>query len=169
MLGVYNTFPIHVHKIVNFETAISETKLQKAIAEAFFRLNSQTLTLQEVAFPSLPNCTVGFEFGIAENNDFNFLDQHERGRLFAAIERRPFPSLDFLCIIRYYKTQDEKRRPLKFDHYMFRFRFEKKAAQIQIFHEKGPMHISQKDLPLFITRIINGKSPKKMIEITREF
>jgi hypothetical protein len=169
MLGVYSEFPIHVHKTVNFETSISETKLQKALIEAVFKLNNQTLTLQEVAFPSLPNCTVGFEFGIAENNDFNFLDQHEKSRLLTAIEKRPFSSLDFLCIIRYHKTQDEKRRPLKFDHYMFRFRFEKKAAQIQIFHEKGPMHISQKDLPPFLTRIINGESPKKILKTIREF
>jgi hypothetical protein len=169
MLGVYENFPADIHKTINFETSISETSLQKALIDAFYVLNNKTLTFEEVAYPSLSQCIVGFEFGIAEENDFNFLDTHERDRIIAAIQKKPFSSLDFVCIFRYYKMQNEKKRPLKFDHYMLRFRFAKKAAQMQILHEKGPMHISLKDLPFFMTRILNGEFSKKVIRVIREF
>lgn len=168
MLGVYDDFPTGVHKIVDFETNISETRLQKALAEAFYKLNGSALTLEEVAYPSLPHCAVGFEFGVAEDKDFNYLDVHEKDKLLSAVQKKPFSSLDFLCIICYYKTEGEKKQPLKFDHYMLRFRFAQKAAQMRIFHEKGPMHVSQKDLPHFITKIVNDEFPKKVLKI-RDF
>jgi hypothetical protein len=147
MLGVYSDFPTDVQKIVNFETSISETKLQKTLVEVFYRLNSEESALKEIAYPSLPECMIGFEFGIAEGKDFNYLDTHEKDRLLAATQKKPFPSLDFLCITRYYRFQDQKKRPLKFDHYMLRFRFAKKALQMQVFHEKGRCTFQQKTYP----------------------
>jgi hypothetical protein len=168
MLGVYSDFPTDVQKIVNFETSISETRLQKTLVEVFYRLNSEESALKEIAYPSLPECMIGFEFGIAEGKDFNYLDTHEKDRLLAATQKKPFPSLDFLCITRYYSVQNQRKRPLKFDHYMLRFRFAKKALQMQVFHEKGPMHLSTKDLPLFITKIVNSEFPKRVIKIIRE-
>lgn len=168
MLGVYSDFPTDIHKIVNFETSISETRLQKTLVEVFYRLNSEESALKEIAYPSLPQCMIGFEFGIAEGKDFNYLDTHEKDRLLAATQKKPLPSMDFLCITRYYRVQGQKRRPLKFDHYMLRFRFAKKALQMQVFHEKGPMHLSTKDLPLFITKIVNSEFPKRVIKIIRE-
>lgn len=168
MLGVYSDFPTDVQKIVSFETSISETRLQKTLVEVFYRLNSEESALKEIAYPSLPECMIGFEFGIAEGKDFNYLDTHEKDRLLSVIQKRPFPSLDFLCIARYYRFQNQKKRPLKFDHYMLRFTFAKKALQMQVFHEKGPMHLSTKDLPLFITKIVNSEFPKRVIKIIRE-
>jgi hypothetical protein len=50
---------------------------------------------------------------------------------------------------------------------MLRFLFSKKLAQMQIFHEKGLMHVSPKDLPQFITSIINAEFAKKALKVLR--
>jgi hypothetical protein len=163
MLGFYNNFPRGVHKIVRFVTSISEKTLQKALVETFHKLNSGTFSLEEVATPSVPQCMVIFEFGVAEGDDFNYLDEEERSRLLKVIGKKPFSTMDFLCAIRYYKLRNETRTPLKFDYYMLRFSFNKKTAQMRVFHEKGLMYVSHKDLPYFIADKINAQFCRRVL------
>jgi hypothetical protein len=167
MLGVYNNFPKTVHKIVVFAASTSEKRLQRALIEVFHRLNNGTLRLEEVATPSVPQCTVIFEFGIGEEGDFSYLDSQERDRLLKMIEKKLFQLMDFLCVIRYYKMQNGKKTPLKFDYYMLRFVFSKKSLEMQIFHEKGLMYVSPKDLPSFLARRINAELSKKALKAIR--
>jgi len=157
MLGFYNNFPTNVHKTVRFVTSISEKTLEKGLTETFYKLNNGTFSLEEVAIPSIPECTVIFELGVAEGDDFNYLDEEEKNRLLKVIEKKPFSTMDFLCVIRYYKLRNGIRRPLKFDYYMLRFSFNKKTTQIRVFHEKGLMYVSHKDLPYFIADKINAQ------------
>jgi hypothetical protein len=163
MLGFYNNFPRSVHKILRFDTSISEKTLQKALVETFYKLNSGTFSLEEVATPSIPQCTVIFEFGVAEGDDFNYLDEEERSRLLKVIGKKPFSTMDFLCVIRYYKLRNGTKTPLKFDYYMVRFSFNKKTAQMRVFHEKGLMYVSHKDLPYFIADKINAQFCRRVL------
>jgi hypothetical protein len=164
MLGFYGNFPRSVHNISDFSTSSTLKKLQTAIVEAFCKLNSETLALEEVAIPSIPQCSVKFEFGIAEDKDFNYLNSEEKDKLLKAIQKKPFSILDYFCIVRYYKMKMEKKTTLKSDYYMLRFLFEKEFVQIQIFHEKGLMYTTPKDLPEFLAGRINTESTKKLLK-----
>ena len=164
MLGFYNNFPKSVHKIVRFVTLVSEKSLQKALVEAFYKLNKGTFSLEEVATPSVPQCTVIFEFGAAEDDDFNYLDDEEKDRLLKAIRKKPFAIMDFVCVIRYYRLRNEVRTPLRFDYYMLRFAFRNKIGRMRVFHEKGLMYVSPKDLPWFIVDKINAQFSRKVLK-----
>jgi hypothetical protein len=164
MLGFYNNFPRTVHKTVRFVTSVSEKRLQKALVETLHKLNNGTFSLEEVATPSVPQCKVIFEFGVAEGDDFNYLDEEERNRLLKLVEKKPFSAMDFLCVIRYYRLRNETRTPLKFDYYMLRFSFNKKTGQMRVFHEKGLMYVSHKDLPYFIVDKINAQFCRKVLK-----
>jgi hypothetical protein len=164
MLGLYTNFPQNVHKIAVFSTSISSKRLQQILTEIFQKLNNVTLNLEEITTPSLPLCTVVFEFGVAEDNDFNYLNNQEEDRLLKAINKKPFQVMDFLCLIRYYKTQREKKAPLRFDYYMLRFTFDKNSTAMQVFHERGPMHMSPEDLAQFVVNNVNATFSKKVLK-----
>jgi len=164
MLGFYNNFPKSVHKILRFVTLVLEKSLQKALVEAFYKLNKDTFSLEEVATPSVPQCKVIFEFGVAENDDFNYLDDEERDRLLKAIRKKPFSTMDFVCVIRYYRLRNGTRTPLRFDYYMLRFAFRRKTGRMRVFHEKGLMYVSPKDLPWFIVDKINAQFSRRVLK-----
>ncbi|MDI6904008.1 MAG: hypothetical protein QMD13_00730 [Candidatus Bathyarchaeia archaeon] len=163
MLGFYENFPKNIHKIARFTTSISNKRLQQALTKTVHKLNNETFCLEDVANPSVPQCTVIFEIGIAEANNFNYLDDEETNRMLKTIRKKPFQIMDFFCAIRYYKTQTEKKTPLKFDYYMLRFTFNRKSTEIQVFHERGPRHISPEDVANFIANKINETFSKKIL------
>jgi len=164
MLGYYDNFPENIHKIASFSTSTSKKRLQQALIQVLCKINSETFTLEDVAHPSIPQCKVIFEFGIAEANSFNYLDSEEKSRVTKNIRKKPFQIMDFLCAMRYYKIQNEKKTPLKFDYYMLRFTFNKKLAEIQVFHERGPRHITPEDAVNFVANKINEAFSKKVLK-----
>jgi hypothetical protein len=164
MLGVYANFPESVHGISRFAASVSNKKLQHILTETFHMLNNQTLNLEEVASPSMPQCTLAFEFGIAEDSDFNYLDNEEKQRVLKSVNKKPLQVIDFLCAIRYYKKQGEKKVPLRFDYYLLRFAFNKDLFEMRVFHERGPMHILPKDVTEFVYNKINGTSSKRILK-----
>jgi hypothetical protein len=164
MLGLYDNFPKSVHNISDFSTPSKLKKLQTAIVEALFKLNSQTFALEEVTTPSTPECRVTFEFGVAEDRDFNYLNSEEKDKLLKVIQKKPFSILDYFCILRYCKTKMDKKTTLKSDYYMLRFLFEKEFVQLQIYHEKGLMYATPKDLPEFLVDRINAESARKLLK-----
>jgi hypothetical protein len=164
MLGFYDNFPKSVHNIFDFSTLSTLKKLQTTMVETLYKLNNQTFALEEVTTPSTPECRVTFEFGIADDKDFNYLNTEEKDKLLKTIQKRPFSILDYFCIVRYYTMKMEKKTTLKSDHYMLRFLFEKEFVQIQIFHEKGLMYTTPKDLPEFLAGRINAESTKKLLK-----
>jgi len=169
LLGFYENFPENPHKIAHLSVSVSNKRLQQALIQLFHQLCNESLTIEDVANPSLPQCTVIFEFGIAEANNFNYLDSEEKTRVTKAMQKKHFQTIDFLCSIRYYRTLKEKKTPLKFDYYMLRFTFNKNTMQTEIFHERGPMHISPEELINFIARRINQTSQKKILKVSEAF
>jgi len=164
MLGLYENFPKNVHRTARFTTQISSKRLQQTLIQMFHKMNGKTLNLEDIADPSVPQCTVILEFGIAEADNFNYLDREETNRVLKAVEKKPLQVMDFYCAIRYYKTQNEKKVPLKFDYYMTRFRFNKNSVETQVFHERGPRYITPGDITDFVRNRINEKSSKKILK-----
>jgi len=164
MLGYYESFPENIHGIGRFATSISKKRLQQALTKVLHKANNETFSLQDVGYPSIPQCKVIFEFGIAEANSFNYLDNEESNKIRKSIRKKPFQVMDFLCAIRYYKTKDGKKTPLKFDYYMLRFTFNKKSTEIQVFHERGPRHMAPEDTVNFIVNRINETFSKKILK-----
>jgi hypothetical protein len=164
MLGFYVNFPQNAHKLAVFFNSISNKRLQQALTQTFLKLNNETFRLEEVANPSVPHCRVVFEFGIADENDFNYLDSHEKDKLLKAISKKTFPVTDFFSVIRYYRIGEEKKSRLRFDYYMIRFMFDKNLIEIRVFHEKGPMHVSPEELIEFVVARINSTFSKKALK-----
>jgi hypothetical protein len=166
MLGVYENFPATIHKSARFTTPVSHKKLQQKLVETLREINAKTFRLEDIADPSVPQCSAMFEFGIAETNNFNYLDDEEADKALRTMQRKPFQVMDFLCAIRYYKTQHEKKTPLRFDYYLIRFVFDKNWIETRIFHERGPRHIFPEDITKFVTAKINGASSRKILKPT---
>lgn len=72
--------------------------------------------------------------------------------------------MDFFCVIRYYKSKDEKDKALKFDYYLLRTTFGRHAVEMQIHHKKGLRYISPEDLTLFLATKVNEASNRKILK-----
>jgi hypothetical protein len=165
MLGFYEGFPTNVHKTVVFTTLVSSKRLQEQIIKLFHELNNKVFSLEDVAVPSTPQCTVIFEFGIAETNNFNYLDDEEAEKTLKAIRKKPLQIIDIFCAIRYYKkVQDEEKRPLRFDYYMLRFLFNKNMVEMLVLHERGPRYVSPEEIITFLASKINEAFSKKVLK-----
>jgi hypothetical protein len=167
MLGLYENFPKTLHKTAFFATSISNKRLQQALIQTFQKINNDNFNLEEIANPSVPQCTVILEFGIAEANNFNYLDDEEANKVLKVIQKTPFQVMDFFCALRYHKTQDEKKTRLRFDYYMIRFAFNKDSMEIQIFHERGPRYVSPEDIANFAVNKIGETFSKKILKAFR--
>ncbi len=166
MLGIYDNFPLNIHRTETFTSPLSRKKLQQKIAQTFQKINKETLTFEEVGNPTIPNSQVIFEFGIADGSNFCYLDQEEAQKLQNALADEQLQTLDWFCLVRYYKIIEQRlKRPLKFDYYILRFGFgDKNTVELQIFHERGPRYLSPEDIAAFIARKLNGHSAKKTLK-----
>jgi len=164
MLGFYEGFPRNFHKNAYFRVAVSKKRLEQAITKMLHELNSEVFSLDHVAGPSVPQCTAAFELGLAEANKFNYLDKKETDRALKIIKKEPLQVMDFYCAVRYYKTRNSNRTPLKFDYYMLRFTFDIKTMEIQVFHERGPRHVSPEEVISFIANKINEMRSRKILK-----
>jgi hypothetical protein len=162
-LGIYQNFPENIHIEARFSTSLSNKKLQHTIIQTLYELNSRTSSLDEVSEPSIPECTVAFEFGIAESNNFSYLNAEETKNVMKVVSQEPFSLMDFLCILRYYVMRNGKKKPLKFDYYMIRFLVDKDLVTMRAFHEKGPRYVSPKDMVDLVSRNVNQKFCKKVL------
>lgn len=155
MLGYYRNFPQLIHGKTSFHTKYSLRTLQKAIIQTLHKLNAYEAPFEEVVgLPPLSltaKCKVNFDFGMANELTFTYLDKEEALNMKKRVRRNPFPILDFLCVIRYYKmTGHQRKRPLKFDYYFMRFAFDEGGMQVLIHHERGPQRIPPQDLLNFV-------------------
>ncbi len=164
MLGVYENFPASIHEKAYFAAYISNKTLQKALTQTLYNLNNETFKLEEITNPSVPQCTAIFEFGIAEEANFNYLDMEETRRILKIVRKKPFRIMDFFCALCYYKVQEGEKAPLKFDYYMIRFIFGKNSMEVRVFHERGPRHASPKDIISFIVTKINERLPRRKVK-----
>jgi hypothetical protein len=164
VLGFYPNFPENVHKTVQLHTSISNGTLQRVLTETLNRLNSETVNLGEDAVTPTPRRMANLEVGIAEDNGFNYLDTEEKERLLKTINARNLQTVDLFCAIRYCKVHDEDKRPMRFDYYMLRLTFSKKAVEMRVFHEKGPMHTTPDELAQFLINRINASFSKRVLK-----
>jgi hypothetical protein len=156
LLGRYENFPQVIHGIARFICQPSTRKVQHAISRTLHELNEQVFSLEDIAAFSSSECEVGFEFGIADRLEFNYLDAEELNRLRESIFEKALSSLDFFCVVRYHTFEDGKRVPLRFDYHMLRFVFpEKNRLELRVSHERGIRHISVENLITFVTKRIN--------------
>ncbi|MEM0095456.1 MAG: hypothetical protein QW660_02310 [Candidatus Bathyarchaeia archaeon] len=155
MLGFYENFPVNVHMVAQLTTSVSVKRLQQAIIQALHKLNNENLSLDAVANPSVPGCTVIFEFGIAEGETFNYLDREETQKTLERVGKAPLQVMDFFCAVRYYRQREGKNKPLKFDYYMIRLTFNTKTVGIRVFHERGPRHISPEEIVDLVVSKVN--------------
>ena len=164
MLGVYQSFPKNIHTMACFRVSASKKRTQRALTQTLHKLNNETFSLEDVAGPSVRQCTVVLEFGIADEVNFNYLDEKETNKALKVTNKKPLKIMDFFCAIRYYKTENRKKTPLKFDYYMLRFTFNRKSTEIQVFHERGPRHVSPEEIVNFVVNKINEKFSRKILK-----
>jgi hypothetical protein len=160
LLGTYENFPVTPHaKAILTYLSTTET-LQQAILTAFSQLNNQEYSQNTIASTTI-NCKIGFEFGMAEGATFNYLSPEETVRFQKNLRKTALACLDFFCVVKYYLPSPEgKRRPLKFDYYLFRFVFRKPSIILTVFHERGTRHLSIPELIEFLTKQINTELEK---------
>jgi len=129
-------------------------------------INRGNFGFEEVAYPTLPDCTIIFEVGLAEAESFNYINEEETKKVLSALRKAPFQIMDFFCAVRYYKGRGEKKKPLKFDYCMIRAIFGRNAVEIRVFHERGPRYISPEDLVTFLVNKVNETSARKILKKT---
>jgi hypothetical protein len=162
MIGSSDNFPKIIHRLERFEINIAKNKLQKKIIQVLEKINYKTFSFEDITHPTIPDCKIIFEIGVAEANTFNFIDEEEKNRFLKALKKETCELLDLFISIRYYRTKEKKSTPLNFDYYMIRIIFDKKTIEIKVFHERGPRHILPKDLIDFIISELNKKLAKKL-------
>ena len=75
--------------------------------------------------------------------------------------------MDFFCALRYYRIQNGKKTPLRFDYYMLRFTFNKDSVTMQIFHERGPRYISPEDIANLVINKLAANFSKKILKTVK--
>lgn len=162
-LGTYNNFPPNYHHIQTYFSTVSGRQLQQRLIQFLMEINRKEFSFEEVSIPTIPNGQIIFEFGIAEEGNFNYLSSEEAKRILSRVAKEQVAYLDFFCSIRYYKTSGEGRQALKFDYYLLRILFGKGTFEVQLFHERGPRYLSPEDLVEFLFKGVNGGSNKKIL------
>jgi hypothetical protein len=165
-LGTYSNFPLNIHYIDNFKSAVSTRQLQQRLIRVLYELNQKEFSFEEVANPTIPKGRVIFECGLAEADGFNFIDDAELDKALTGVGAARLAVLDFFCSIRYYRVVGDKKSALKFDYYLLRTLFGKESFGVQVSHERGPRYLSPQDLVNFIISCINGSSKRKILKPT---
>jgi len=110
MLGFYENFPEGIHKIENFTSALQSRKLQQRLITVLSEINCKTFSFEEIANPTVPECTIIFEVGIADSESFNYIDAEETKRALNALKNEPFRVLNFYALYATTKLKRKKER-----------------------------------------------------------
>jgi hypothetical protein len=164
LLGRYENFPENVHALAFFDYQDSAKEVQKAIFCAFHNLNHECYDLDAVTPYLKQKCEVGFEFGVAEGFDFNFLDQKELDQCLRSVAEKELQTLDFFFAVRYHIIREAgKRVPLRFDYHVLRFLFQESGLEMRIRHERGSQRVTLDDLTAFIAKRINVELSRRQL------
>jgi hypothetical protein len=163
-IGTYKNFPPNIHMVETFNSNISIKQLQQRLIQVFLEANGREFSFEEVAIPTIPDCKLIFEFGLADAEGFSYIDKEEAKNALNLVAKEQLSMIDFFCAIRYYKVKAEKKTALKFDYYLLRTLFSRGLFEIQIFHDRGPRYISPKDLTEFISLKANEISNRKILK-----
>ena len=163
-LGFYENFPLNIHMVESFNSTLSSKQLQQRLIQVLYEINRKEFSFEEAANPTIPECKLIFEFGLADAEGFNYIDEEEVKKVRNLLGKENLRTMDFFCAIRYYKG--EKKSALKFDYYLLRTVYNRDILEIQVFHKKGPRYISPEDLTLFIFNKTNEASNRKILKKT---
>jgi len=158
----YKNFPSNIHMVESFNSTLLSKQLQQRLIEVLYEINSKEFSFEEAANPTIPECKLIFEFGLANAEGFNYIDGEEVKKVLDLIGKEILGTMDFFCAIHYYKG--EKKKALKFDYYLLRMVYEKDMLEIHVSHKKGPRYISPEDLTMFIFNKTNETSNGKILE-----
>ena len=161
-LGFYDNFPQNIHMVESFNSTLSSKQLQQRLIQVLYEINRKEFSFEEAANPTIPECELIFEFGLADAENFNYIDEEEVKKVRNLLEKEHLHTMDFFCAIRYYKG--EKKKALKFDYYLLRTVYDRGVLGIQVFHKKGPRYMSPEDLTLFIFNKTNETSNRKILK-----
>ena len=103
MFGRFEGFPNNIHLIEFFSSKLSHKRLQLRLIEILQELNKQEYSFDQISIPTVPGCKIIFDIGIAESEDFNYIDLDEEKKLTEATKRRYLDEIDLYFAIRYYK------------------------------------------------------------------
>jgi hypothetical protein len=162
MIGLSDNFPKKIHRLERYETTLAIKKIQKNLVQVLEKINRKTFSFEEITYPTIHNCKIIFEVGLAEAKTFNYIDEEEKIRFLKALKKETFNLLDLFVSICYYRTKEKKSTPLNFDYYLIRIIFDKKTIEVKVFHERGPRHISPEEIITFIINDLNKNSAKKV-------
>jgi len=163
-LGFFENFPSNIHLVQTFNSMVPIKHLQEKLIQVLYEANKKEFSFEEAANPTIPHCTVIFEFGLADAQNFNYIDEEEVKKLLNQLATEPLHTIDFFCAVRYYKNKAEKKTPLKFDYYLLRTVYQRDLFEIQVHHKKGPRYLSPEDLTLFIFNKTNEGSKRKVLK-----
>ncbi len=166
MLGVYDNFPLSVHRTERFITTISTRSIQQKLIQIFQEINRKEFDSSDLIHPSLQNSKIIFEMGIADGKNFNFIDKEETKRIRNAFKRDTPRAIDLFCAARYIRDEKEKKTLHRFDYFMTRILFSGDLAEFQVFHERGPRYISPEDLIAFLANEVNKTASKKILRLS---
>ena len=165
MIGVYENFPENIHRIEVLKSSFSDKKLQEKLVRMLHEINRKPFGREEIGQQALHKLTVILEIGIAEGKSFNYIDDEETKRVLDVLKKASFRVMDFFVAVRYYKDNNSKKQPLRFDYYMLRFVFgENNSVELRVFHERGPRHASPEDVVTFLVSRVNAASPRKILK-----
>ena len=164
MLGFYENFPVNIHRIEMFTTYLSNRRFQQKLIEVLCDINRRKFCFEEITCPTVPECTIIFEAGLADAESFNYIDEDETRKVITTLKKASFQTMDFFFAVRYYKGKTENKAPLKFDYYFLRVAFSRNNLEMQVFHERGPRYISPEDVVTFLVNELNKKASKKTLK-----
>lgn len=169
MLGFYENFPKNPHLTKELSSAVPIRSLQQKMAKVLDEINRKTFKLEEVSCPSILGCSIVFEVGIADSMNFNFIDEEETKRIEKTLRKYSLRIMDLFCAVRYYQNTEEKRTSLRFDYYLIRIVFERSLVKVQVFHERGPRHVSPSDIVCLLVKSVNKIYSRKVLRIVESF
>ncbi len=144
-----------------------QKKLEERLIQTLREVNKNKFMFEDIGSPTIPGCTIIFEFGIADSNGFTYIDDAETKRTLKSLKQKTYDIMDFFCAIRYYKEYPARKRPQKFDYYLARFLLSQNHVQLQVFHERGPRYFSPDDMIAFLQDRVNGGSARRSRKILK--
>lgn len=165
--GVYGGFPEKWHRRLSIKFYAPPADIQRALVNVLYELNGRSIKSYWTRNIGA-DIDVIFEFGVADNLTFHYIDSDTLDTLLKVIREGKIRILDIICIIRYYVEENHvskgrRRKPLRFDYYFLRFIFNDGKLEIRVFHVKGPQRILADEVVEFLANCINAHLNKRKI------
>ncbi len=61
----------------SFTSTVPSRQLQEKLIQALYEVNKKEFSFEEVGNPTIPGCRIIFEFGLADADCFNYIDEEE--------------------------------------------------------------------------------------------